>query len=210
MLLWCMASMQANANHIHIRTHKHMRAQDSVNANTQAHAHTRTRAHTHTHAHVSVMSFSSPGALGAVLCPVDGCRRRYSGRELIRHLNAHHPRVELSESQRDSVRVKQCSCGKYYSATSKGRHECFPGDQSGRLTGQKRRRTGLDEVCADGQVVAPSSAEVGAGKAGPSNRLAESVPHAPQHVASSMDAEEATATLIEESAGSSASTQEQA
>jgi hypothetical protein len=58
--------------------------------------------------------------------------------------------------------------------------------------------------------VAPSSAEVGAGEAGPSNRLAESVPDEPQHDETSMDAEEATATLIEESAGSSASTQEQA
>jgi hypothetical protein len=53
------------------------------------------------------MTFSAPGALGAVPCPVDGCRRRYSGRELIRHLNTAHPRVELSEAQRDSVRVKQ-------------------------------------------------------------------------------------------------------
>jgi hypothetical protein len=58
--------------------------------------------------------------------------------------------------------------------------------------------------------VASSSAEVGAGEAGPSNRLAESVPNEPQHDATSMDAAEATATLIEESAGSLASTQEQA
>jgi hypothetical protein len=117
------------------------------------------------------MSFSATGALSAVSFPVTGCYTGCSGCDIVRHLNTQHLRLELSEGQHDSVWVKQFSCGKRYSATRWSRHKCFPGDHSRCLTGQKRRLTGLDDICTDGQVGTSLVAQVGAGEAGLSNRL---------------------------------------